>query len=301
MKPVHVALAVVVAAVWGVNFVVIDVGLRDFPPLLFSAVRFLLAALPAVFFVGPPRVPWRWVIAVGVALGIMKFGMLFIGMHEGLPAGLASLVLQGQAVFTVLFAAVLLKERPRRVQIVGMAIAAAGIVLAGLDSTAGTLGGFLLVVGAGACWGLSNIAMRRASPPDTFRFMVWVSVVPPIPLALLSIPFEGWDADLRALQHLNVSGVGAALYVAWGATLFGFAAWGYLLRTYDAPTVAPFSLLVPIFGLASAWVFQGERMTALTFCATGLVIAGIAVGMLRRPKRAVAVESEPTAAPVAAP
>ncbi|MFK0292672.1 EamA family transporter [Streptomyces sp. NPDC090442] len=301
MKPVHVALAVVVAAVWGANFVVIDVGLRDFPPLLFSAVRFLLAALPAVFFVGPPRVPWRWVIAVGVALGIMKFGMLFIGMHEGLPAGLASLVLQGQAVFTVLFAAVLLKERPRRVQIVGMVIAAAGIVLAGLDSTAGTLGGFLLVVGAGACWGVSNIAMRRASPPDTFRFMVWVSVVPPVPLALISLPFEGWDADLRALQHLNVSGVGAALYVAWGATLFGFAAWGFLLRTYDAPTVAPFSLLVPIFGLASAWVFQGERMTALTYCATALVIAGIAVGMLRRPKKAVALESEPTAAPVAAP
>ncbi|MFE6687536.1 EamA family transporter [Streptomyces sp. NPDC057743] len=301
MKPVHVALAVVVAAVWGANFVVIDVGLRDFPPLLFSAVRFLLAALPAVFFVGPPRVPWRWVIAVGVALGIMKFGMLFIGMHEGLPAGLASLVLQGQAVFTVVFAAVLLKERPRRVQIVGMVIAAAGIVLAGLDSTAGTLGGFLLVVGAGACWGLSNIAMRRASPPDTFRFMVWVSVVPPVPLALLSIPFEGWDADLRALQHLNVSGVGAALYVAWAATLFGFAAWGYLLRTYDAPTVAPFSLLVPIFGLASAWVFQGERMTALTYCATALVIAGIAVGMLRRPKKPVTRESEPMVAPVAAP
>ncbi|WP_328545781.1 EamA family transporter [Streptomyces platensis] len=301
MKPVHVALAVVVAAVWGVNFVVIDVGLRDFPPLLFSAVRFLLAALPAVFFVGRPRVSWRWVITVGVTLGIMKFGMLFIGMHAGLPPGLASLVLQGQAVFTVLFAAVLLKERARRAQIVGMAIASVGIVLAGLDSTAGTLAGFLLVVGAAACWGLSNIAMRKAGPPDTFRFMVWVSVVPPIPLALLSVPFEGWDADLRALQHLNLSGVGAALYVAWGATLFGFAAWGYLLRTYNAPTVAPFSLLVPIFGLAAAWIFQGERMTVLTFCATALVITGIAVGMVRRSKKPVVPEPEPAAVTAAAP
>ncbi|MEW9517723.1 EamA family transporter [Streptomyces tubercidicus] len=285
MKPLHIALAVVVAVVWGANFVVIEVGLRDFPPLLFSAVRFLLAALPAVFFVGRPRVAWRWVVAVGVTLGIMKFGMLFIGMHAGLPAGLASLVLQGQAVFTVLFAAVLLKERARRAQIVGMVIASMGIVLAGLGSTAGTVAGFLLVVGAAACWGLSNIAMRKAAPPDTFRFMVWVSVVPPIPLALLSVPFEGWDADLRALQHLNLSGVGAALYVAWGATLFGFAAWGYLLRTYDAPTVAPFSLLVPVFGLAAAWIFRGEGMTVLTFCATVLVIAGIGVGMLRRTKR----------------
>jgi O-acetylserine/cysteine efflux transporter len=301
MKPVHVALAVVVAAVWGVNFVVIDVGLRDFPPLLFSAVRFLLAALPAVFFVGRPRVAWRWVITVGITLGIMKFGMLFIGMHAGLPPGAASLVLQGQAVFTVLFAAVLLKERTRPVQIVGMTIASVGIVLAGLDSTAGTLAGFLLVVGAAACWGLSNIAMRKAGSPDTFRFMVWVSVVPPIPLALLSVPFEGWDADLRALQHLNLSGVGAALYVAWGATLFGFAAWGYLLRTYNAPTVAPFSLLVPIFGLAAAWIFQGERMTALTFCATALVIAGVAVGMVRRSKKPVVPETGPKAVTAAAP
>ncbi|MEU5209984.1 EamA family transporter [Streptomyces sp. NPDC020742] len=287
MKPVHIVLAVVIAAVWGANFVVIDIGLRDFPPLLFSAVRFLLAAFPAVFFVGRPGVPWRWVLAVGVTLGIMKFGMLFIGMHAGLPPGLASLVLQGQAVFTVLFAAVLLKERARRVQLVGTAIASVGIVLAGLDSTAGTLAGFLLVVGAAACWGLSNIAMRKAGPPDAFRFMVWVSVVPPVPLTLLSVAFEGRDADLRALQHLNLGGVGAALYVAWGATLFGFAAWGYLLRTYDAPTVAPFSLLVPVFGLASAWIFRGEHMTALTFCATALVIVGIAVGMLRRTKRPV--------------
>ncbi|MEV5508546.1 EamA family transporter [Streptomyces orinoci] len=278
MKPVHLALAVLVAAIWGVNFVVIDVGLKDFPPLLFSALRFLLAALPAVFFVGPPRVAWRWVLAVGVALGILKFGMLFIGMHRGMPPGLASLVLQGQAVFTMLFAVVLLRERPRRAQLVGMTIASAGIVLAGVESDTATPAGLLLVIGAGACWGLSNIAMRKAGPPDTFRFMVWVSVIPPIPLALLSVPVEGWHRDVDALRHLTLPGAGAALYVAWGATLFGFAAWGYLLRTYDAPTVAPFSLLVPVFGLAAAWVWQGERISAPVLAAALLVVAGIAIG-----------------------
>ncbi|WP_269858110.1 EamA family transporter [Streptomyces sp. RPT161] len=282
MKPAHVALAVLVAAVWGVNFVVIDVGLRDFPPLLFSAVRFTLAALPAVFFVGRPRVAWRWVIAVGVALGIMKFGLLFIGMDSGMPSGLASLVLQGQAIFTVLFAAVLLRERPRRVQVAGMVLATAGIAVAGTDSgAAGPLGAFLLVVAAAACWGVSNIAMRKASPPDMFRFMVWVSVVPPIPLALISIPFEGWHRDVQALRDITWGGAGAALYVAWGATLFGFGVWGFLLRTYDSPTVAPFSLLVPVFGLAAAWVFQGEGVTPTTACAAALVIAGIALGMVR--------------------
>jgi O-acetylserine/cysteine efflux transporter len=282
MKPAHVALAVLVSAVWGVNFVVIDVGLSDFPPLLFSAVRFTLAAVPAVFFVGRPGVAWRWVLAVGVALGVMKFGLLFIGMDSGMPSGLASLVLQGQAVFTLLFASILLRERPRKAQAIGMVMATAGIVIAGTDSgDAGPLGAFLMVVGAGACWGLSNIAMRKASPPDMFRFMVWVSVVPPIPLALISVPFEGLHKDVAALRDITWGGAGAALYVAWAATLFGFGVWGFLLRTYDSPTVAPFSLLVPVFGLAAAWVFQGERMTLTTSGAAVLVVVGIAAGTLR--------------------
>lgn len=287
MKPSHIALAAVVAAVWGVNFVVIDIGLSDFPPLLFSALRFTLAAFPAVLFVGKPRVRWRWVVIVGITLGIMKFGLLFIGMDSGMPSGLASLVLQGQAVFTLLFAAAVLRERPRPMQWTGMLMAAAGMVVAGCASgTGGPLGAFLLVVAAAACWGLSNIAMRRASPPDMFRFMVWVSVVPPVPLALLSVLSEGGHRDVVALRHLTWGGAGAALYVAWGATLFGFGVWGFLLRTYDAPTVAPFSLLVPVFGLAAAWIVQGEALTWTTTLSALLVVAGIAVGMLRRPSPA---------------
>ncbi|MFI6015446.1 EamA family transporter [Streptomyces sp. NPDC051243] len=281
-----------VAAIWGVNFVVIDIGLQEFPPLLFSAVRFLLAAVPAVFFVGRPQVPWRWVIAVGVALGIMKFSLLFIGMHIGMPPGLASLVLQGQAVFTMIFAGVLLKEKPRGVQMAGMLIAATGMVLVAVESgDAWPISGFLLVVGAAACWGLSNIAMRKASPPDMFRFMVWVSVVPPLPLALISLPVEGVHRDLNALRELGLSGIAAAVYVAWIATLFGYAAWGYLLRTYSAPTVAPFSLFVPVFGILTAWAYQGERVTPTTLFASVLVVAGILTGMLRLDRK------RPTAEP----
>lgn len=300
MKPVHVALAVVVAAVWGVNFVVIDVGLRDFPPLLFSAVRFLLAALPAVFFVGRPRVAWRWVIAVGVTLGIMKFGMLFIGMHAGLPGtGLPG------------------APGPGGVHRAFRRGTAEGTRPAGADRRHGhRLGGYRagragfdgrhtgrIPAGRGR-GGVLGPVQHRDAEGQSAGYLPLHGLGErrtPIPLALLSVPFEGWDADLRALQHLNLSGVGAALYVAWGATLFGFAAWGYLLRTYNAPTVAPFSLLVPVFGLAAAWIFQGERMTVLTFCATALVITGIAVGMVRRSKKPMAPEPEPTAVTAAAP
>lgn len=136
MRPLHIALAVLVAAVWGVNFVVIELGLAHFPPLLFSALRFLVAALPAVFLVGRPTVAWKWIVGVGLSLGVAKFGLLFVGMDQGMPAGLSSLVLQVQAVFTALFAALFLSERPGGRRVLGMGIALAGIGVAAVDEGA---------------------------------------------------------------------------------------------------------------------------------------------------------------------
>src|SRR3982751_1502443 len=124
MKPRDVGLAVLVTGIWGVNFVVIETGLHHFPPLLFNALRFTLAAFPAVLFAGRPQVPWRWIVAVGLILGVTKFSLLFGGMAAGMPAGLSSLVLQSQAVFTVIFAVLLLRERPGRRRVAGLAVAA---------------------------------------------------------------------------------------------------------------------------------------------------------------------------------
>lgn len=207
MRPVHTALAVLVAAVWGFNFVVIEIGLGHFPPLLLSALRFLVAALPAVFFVGRPKVAWKWILGVGAALGIAKFGLLFTGMAAGMPAGLSSLVLQIQAVFTAVLAAVVLRERPGPVRVLGMAVALAGIGVAAVDrGVSGPVTGFVLVVAAAACWGVSNVLTRRAAPPDALNFMVWVCTVPVIPLFALSLLLEGPDRDLAALRALDWSG-----------------------------------------------------------------------------------------------
>ncbi|WNO74469.1 MULTISPECIES: EamA family transporter [unclassified Streptomyces] len=283
MRPVHMALAVTVAAVWGVNFVVIELGLGHFPPLLFSALRFLVAALPAVFFVGRPKVAWKWLIGVGLALGVAKFGLLFIGMDRGMPAGLSSLVLQIQAVFTAVLAAVVLAERPGRARILGMAVALGGIALAAVDEgTSGPLLGFVLVVAAAACWGVSNVLTRKASPPDALNFMVWVSVVPVLPLLALSLLFEGPSADLDALRSLDWSGAGTIVYVAWGATVFGFGAWGFLLRRYPASAVAPFSLLVPVFGMTSAALLLDESVSPLRWGAAVLLVGGVALTSLSR-------------------
>ncbi|MFC8826783.1 EamA family transporter [Streptomyces sp. NPDC057137] len=283
MRTAHKALAVLVAAIWGVNFVVIEVGLEHFPPLLFSALRFLAAAVPAVFFVGRPKVAWKWVVAVGLVLGVAKFGLLFVGMDQGMSAGLSSLVLQIQAVFTAVFAAIVLGERPGGARLAGMTIALAGIAVAAVDEGAsGPLAAFALVIAAAACWGASNVLTRKASPPDALNFMVWVSVVPVLPLLALSLLIEGPDTDLAALRALDLTGVGTVFYVAWITTIVGFGAWGFLLRRYPASSVAPFSLLVPVFGMSSAALLLDEHVTALRWCAAALLVGGVALTSLGR-------------------
>ncbi|WP_405853668.1 EamA family transporter [Streptomyces sp. NBC_00090] len=281
LAPAHLALAALVAAVWGVNFVVIEIGLDHFPPLLFSALRFLAAALPAVFLVGRPTVAWKWIVGVGLVLGVAKFGLLFTGMDLGAPAGLSSLVLQVQAVFTALFAFAALGERPGRLKVAGMAVALAGIGVAAVDEGAfdgaGALTGFALVIAAAACWGVSNVLTRKASPPDALNFMIWVSTVPVLPLLALSLLLEGPERDLAALRGLDWTGVGVILYVAWVTTVFGFGAWGWLLRRYPASSVAPFSLLVPVFGMSSAALFLGEGVSPLRWCAAALLVGGVAL------------------------
>ncbi|WP_086665668.1 EamA family transporter [Lentzea kentuckyensis] len=277
MSPRHVLLAVLVAAIWGFNFVVLKIGLDEFPPILFSALRFLAAAVPAIFFVGRPSVAWKWVIAVGLVLGVAKFSFLFIGLKVGMPAGLSSLVLQSQVIFTTVFAAAVLRERPKPVQITGIALAVAGIGVIAWDyGLSSPLLGFLLLVGAGACWGVSNVLMRYARPADTLRFMVWVSAVAVLPLFGLALLTE----DVSALGRLNWAGAGAVGYVAWISTLLGFAIWGFLLRQYESSVVAPFSLLVPVFGMFSAWAFLGEDLSVLQAAAGGIVLLGLAIPQL---------------------
>ncbi|TCC35852.1 EamA family transporter [Kribbella speibonae] len=283
MKPRDLLLALAVVVVWGINFVVIEVGLEGMPPLLLSALRFFFAAVPAIFLLGPPRVAWRYVVGVGLALGVAKFGLLFIAMDHGVPAGLSSLVLQSQVIFTVLFAIAVLRERPRPAQLAGIVIACVGIVLIVLDrKLSAPLGALLLVIVAAGFWGVANMITRYAKPPDTLRFMVWASAVAVVPLLFLSLLTEGPTADADAIRAIDLSGIGAIAYLAFGATLFGFGVWGCLLRQYDASTVAPFSLLVPVVGMSAAWVLRGEAVGPQQAIAAVLVIGGMACTIIRR-------------------
>ncbi|WP_354700327.1 putative amino-acid metabolite efflux pump [Paraconexibacter sp. AEG42_29] len=285
----HALLAVAVMVVWGVNFVVIHVGLKDFPPLLFAALRFVFVALPAVFLVGRPQVPARNVIGVGLFLSAGQFAFLFSALHEGMPAGLASLVLQLQAVFTVALAVAFLGERPGRRQLAGSAVALAGIAIIAAGRAEGVpLLAFALCIGASASWGTGNIIVRRSRPPDAIALLVWSSLVPPIPLGLLSLTLEGPDRMGDAITGVGAGGLLALAYIVIGSTFFGYGVWNWLLRRYEASIVAPFTLLVPVVGIAAAWIALGERPTAAELGGGAVVMAGLGLTAgvrLRRPSR----------------
>lgn len=277
----HILLALLVTLIWGVNFVVIKVGLHDFPPLLFCALRFALAALPLLILRGPLPAPlWR-IVQIGLLLGVVKFGLLFVGMHLGMPAGLSSLVLQSQVFFTVLIAALLLGERPTPRALVGLGLAAGGLLLIGLERPLGdSLLAFGLVIAAALAWAFSNIATKRSGANDMLRLISWVSLVPPLPLLLLSWLFEGPQAITQALLNISWRGAGALLFIAFFATTLGFGLWSFLLRRYPASQVTPFALAVPVSGLLAGWWLLGEALTTQDWLACTLVFAGLAVTVL---------------------
>lgn len=281
MGLIDIALLVLVAAVWGFNFVVIKIGIANFPPILFSALRFLFAALPLVFFLPRPAVSWRLILGIGLVLGVVKFSFLFIGMDVGMSAGLASLLLQSQAFFTIMLAATLYGERPRPVQFAGIGVAFAGMAVIATTVDAGfTYTGLALVLAAGLAWAFSNMLMKKVGSVDMLALMVWVSLVPPIPLAIISLATESLERDLAALQALSWEGLGAVAYIAYIATVFGFGVWGYMIRKLGVSTVAPFSLLVPVFGMSSSALVLGESFGSDRLAGAALVVCGLVLTAL---------------------
>lgn len=280
----HIALAVLVTAIWGFNFVVIRLGLDSVPPLLLAAARFMVAALP-VFFIARPNVPWPKMVAIGATLFVGQFAFLFPAMKLGTPPGLASVTLQSQAFFTIAFATIALRERPTLRQLAGAATAACGLVAIAMTVGGGfTALGLALTLASASSWALGNVLLRSAGKVDMFPLVIWLSLVPPLPLLALSFALEGWPAIHHALTHVTAMGVASVLYLAVPTTIVGFGIWGFLLKHYPASTVAPFSLLVPLFGTLSAWLVLGETFSPLRMAGMVLILLGLAVIALPLPR-----------------
>ena len=281
MPPSHLLLALAVVCVWGTNFVVIRWGLDGLPPFLFATLRFALSALPWLLFIPRPTAPWRKLAAFGVLLGVGQFGLLFLAIQGRISPGLASLVVQIQVFFTIGMSLVLMRERVRGFQVMGLLLALAGlaVIAAHLDATV-TLLGLMLVIGAAFFWACANLVVKSLGPVNMLHFMVWSSAFAVPPLLVISVLTEGVPAITAALQGADAVVWGSVLWQALGNTLFGYGVWNWLLARHPAATVTPLALLVPVFGMGASALSLGEALPGWKLGAGALVLSGLAVIVL---------------------
>jgi len=276
MSPRDLILALFVVTVWGLSFVAIRWGVDEVAPLLMTALRYTFAALPAVFFVRRPNVAWRVLIAYGLAIGVGQFGLLFVAVKWGMPPGLGSIVVQLQVFFTIGLAMLAFSERPKPIQWLGALVAFGGIGVIALERLDGAaLIPLLMTVGAAIFWAMGNTVTKQAGKIDMLGFVVWSSLIPPLPLLALSLLIEGPGAIPAAMQHITWVGGGSLLFMAWCATLFGYGTWSVLLSRYPAGLVAPFALLVPISGIGASALLLGETISGLEIAGSVLVFFGL--------------------------
>lgn len=273
-------LAVVVAVVWGLNFPATALALEHFPPFLLAALRFTILAVPTLLFVPRPRIPFGRLLLVGLGLGVLQFSFLYLSMASGMPSGLASLVLQASAPFTVVLAGVFLRERLTGRQVVGVTVAVAALAAIALhrSQTAALLPVVLALCGA-LGWAIGNVATRRAGAANPLHLTLWWSVVPPVPMAVLSLVVEGPERIRTALGSAFTAAALPAdlglLYIVVVATLVGYGIWSRLLAAYPSSTVAPFSMLVPVVGVLASWAAFGEVPDLVEVLAGAVVVAAV--------------------------
>jgi O-acetylserine/cysteine efflux transporter len=283
------ALALVVVTLWGANFVAIDEGLRSMPPLLFLAIRFVFVAFPAILIVPRPAVPWRRLIAIGATTSLVQFTFLYLALGLGMPPGLASLVLQAQVVFTIVLAAVVLGERVAPRGALGLVIALAGLVtiIASRWSGAGWLPVLVTVAGA-ASWAAGNVFTRATGAPSGLGIVVWTAPVVPVPALLLSLAIDGPGVIGHSLAAITPTAVASTAFTVVFSSLIGYGLWNGLLARNPAARVTPFALLIPVVGMATAWLAFGQAPTLGDASGGAVMIAGLAVATVRT-RRAPAV------------
>ncbi|WP_160096286.1 EamA family transporter [Rhodococcus sp. T7] len=296
-------LGLTVVVLWGLNFLAIRAGLDHFPPFFFAALRFFVIAIPVILFVPRPQVPLKWLLVYGVGFGVGQFAFLFWAMHVGMPTGLASLVLQSSAPFTVVLGAAALRERLRPAQVGGLLVAMAGMTLIGWDRAQhAALLPVALTLLAGLSWALGNIGNRKAASDQPMRLMLWMCVIPPLPMLALSLgvegPSAGWDALTSSLHGTGPLALAGLAYIVILGTVAGSGLWTALLSRYPAGMVAPFSLLVPIVGIGASWLVLHEEPSVLSLIGGAVVIAGAAATQVSAKARPSTLSHSPAPARV---
>jgi O-acetylserine/cysteine efflux transporter len=280
MKPLDILAALIVVIIWGANFVVIKLGLQQLPPILFTALRFIFAAFPLIFFVKRPAIPLKLLLGYAMFQFALQFTLLFSGIKLGFPPGLASLVIQLQAFFTIGLAVLILGERPLVTQLIGAAIAFCGMALVAsqLEARATTIG-FLMVITGGLCWAVANIFTKQIGSVNALSLVVWAALLASPPLIFASLVIEGTGAWITVVSELNWSSAGAVMFQSYANTIVGFGIWAILMRKYPTATIAPFTLLVPVTGMLSAAIVLNEPLQWWKIVAGLLVLCGLACNL----------------------
>lgn len=279
----HSLLATLVVVIWGANFVVIDAGQADdVPPLLFLALRFVVVVVPAIFFIKPPPIGWRNIVAIGATLSLAQFALLYLALALGMPPGLASLLLQTQVIFSIVVAAVVVRERPTARQLVGTVIGMTGlvVVVVGHSQTAPWLP-LIVTLASALAWAVGNVLARRAGARSGLSLVVWSGAVVPLPSLALSLIVDSPPVVWAALQSISPLAIASTVYTAVFASLLGYGIWNSLLARYPTSAVVPFTLLVPVVGILAAWFVQGEVPSATELIGGAIMLAGLAAAVVQ--------------------
>ena len=275
-----ILLSLFVVFIWGVNFSVIKFGLEELPPILFSSLRFFIVAIPAVFFIPFPKTSIWNVLGVGVFLGVLKFSFLFIAMREDASAGISSLLLQAQVIFTILLSMFIFKEKISSSQVLGMSIALVGFSFFFFTvNTNITYLGLVLILSSAIFWSVSNVIMKQVKDVNLLHFMVWVSLVPPLPLFILSYIFESQD-PLTIIFNSSMKTWLSLAFTGYISTLVAFAIWGWLLKNFNASVVTPFALAIPVVGIISSSILLDEELNTIEITGAILILFGLFISVL---------------------
>jgi O-acetylserine/cysteine efflux transporter len=292
-------MALAVVFIWGVNFLAIDFGLKDVPPLLFLAIRFTVVAIPAIFFLKPPDIGWRNILLIGGFISLGQFALLYLALSLGMPPGLASLLHQSQVVLTVIVSVIVLRERPTRRQLIGIIIGMTGlaIVIIGRGQVASWVPVVILLMGS-LSWAIGNVITRRVKAKASVSLVVWSGLVVPIPAFVLSLLVETPPVVFGALAHLSWQAILSTLYTAGISSLVGYGIWNFLLARYPTSAVVPYSLLIPIVGIVSAWIVVNEQPTLTEIIGGVVMLVGLAIAVVVLRRRDAGAEPAISAAPV---
>ena len=290
----HSLLALFVVVIWGANFVIIDAGQEDVPPLLFLALRFVVVCVPAVFFLKPPGIGWRQLLMIGAFLSLGQFTLLYLALSLGMPPGLASLLLQTQVMFSIVVAAFVLRERPTRRQIIGVAMGMLGLALVVVGhSQAAPWLPLVITLASALAWAIGNVLARRAQASSGLSLVVWSGLVVPLPAFALSLLVDSPPVVWQALTGLSWVAIFSTVFTAVFASLIGYGIWNSLLARYPTGAVVPFTLLVPVVGILAAWLVQGEVPTTTEFLGGAIMLAGLAAAVLQPRQRGAPAATEP--------